>query len=50
MSVLKKMQIADLSLVGVASSTIIGAGIAECQKSIPFECDSRLPPCSIAAR
>jgi hypothetical protein len=51
MSVLKKTQLAAAPTIGDVDWPIIGAGIAECQKSVlraprkPW-----LSPCSIAAR
>jgi hypothetical protein len=42
MSVLKKIQFAD--------AVIIGAGAAECQKTVPVSGGFQNSPCSIAAR
>jgi hypothetical protein len=50
MSVLKKIQFADASMIGVADFAIIGAGSMECQKSVRVTNDTRPPPCFIAAR
>jgi hypothetical protein len=49
MSVLKKIQFADTSTIGLADWVIIGAGAAECQKSASEPDDRRITPCSIAA-
>jgi hypothetical protein len=49
MSVLKKIQFADASTVGAADWAIIGAGAAECQKSVRDANDHRIFTCSIAA-
>jgi hypothetical protein len=50
MSVLKKIQFADAMMIGIADAVIIGAGTAECQKSVCVPADLRGFPCSIAAR
>jgi hypothetical protein len=49
MSVLKKIQFADTSMIGVAEWMIIGAGATECQKYVREPDDHRIPPCSIVA-
>jgi hypothetical protein len=51
MSVLKKIQFADASRIGVASFAIIGAGAADCQNQVLHAANAhRTPPCFIAAR
>jgi hypothetical protein len=50
MSVLKKIQFADASMIGMADLAIIGAGVAECQKPVRVTNATRIVPCSIAAR
>ncbi|MHB1215112.1 MAG: hypothetical protein ACYCY9_09015 [Thiobacillus sp.] len=34
MSVLKKMQFADVMVIGIADAAIIGAGAADCQNAV----------------
>jgi hypothetical protein len=49
MSVLKKIQFAGQAVV-VDAGAIIGAGAAECQKSVHVTNGTRNRPCFIAAR
>jgi hypothetical protein len=49
MSVLKKIQFADASRIGVASFAIIGAGAADCQNQVHAANAHRTPPCFTAA-
>jgi uncharacterized membrane protein len=41
MSVLKKIQFADVTMIGIADAAIIGAGAVECQNSRAFACAKR---------
>jgi hypothetical protein len=51
MSVLKKMQFADVMMIGIADAAIIGAGAVECQNATRISCAKRpVPPCFTAAR
>jgi hypothetical protein len=51
MSVLKKMQFADVTMIGIADAAIIGAGTVECQNAMCISCAWRpVSPCFTAAR
>jgi hypothetical protein len=50
MSVLRKIQFADARMIGEADWAIIGAGAAECQKSVGVVDAARTPACFIGAR
>jgi uncharacterized membrane protein len=51
MSVLKKMQFADVTMIGNADAAIIGAGAVECQNATRISCAQRpVSPCFTAAR
>jgi hypothetical protein len=50
MSVLKKNQFADAPMTRSADGAIIGAGTAECQKSIRAPVETGHAPCSTVVR